>query len=1317
MPSLKYVLEVDDSALERAIRNAERRLHGLEGSTTQAANQSANAMTRLEKAIIGAFSVHTIQSFVSELVKVRGEFQQLDIAFTTMLKSKEKSDKLMAELIQFASQTPFGLKDSAKAAKQLLAYGSSAETVVDELRMLGDVAAGVSANIGDIVYLYGTLRTQGRAYAVDIRQFAGRGIPIYEELSKVLKINTEDVASFVEAGKVGFKEVEQAFRNMTAVGSMFGGLMEKQSASLTGQIEKLGDAWDVMLNKIGQSNEGTIGKSIELLADLVENYEKVVEVISLLIGAYGSYRAALLVTIALEKLAIANRAGVTASFALQYAQLALLQKAQAAYNAILAASPVAAYTAIIGALGLAIYSLTQTVTAAEEAHQALNKVQEESAKTVSSEIRSIENQISVLKSSTASAEQKASAYDRLNGMTKGAVKGYSQEEIAAGKAKTAIDEYIKSVQRAADARLAFAEFNRLGDEIDELERKGIDALSWSQKLGQSLKNTFAPTSQGLSAGEWWDGLFGSDSANKRIVDQVRNAKKTAQEEIKKQFADIWNEAVTGTPDDQPKTRYTRPRTVDVIEAEIKSLKEKQAAESTTQEQYKKFQKEIIALEKELQAITGKASKESKKELSDRKRFLLELAKIEDEVSRKSLTATEEKIQAERDRFAQLRREAQELGLGDGVEVRIDRAEAKATNDITYSENTGILTKQLERQKQMWEDYYTALDGISEEYAKRKYNIDLDYEKKLQDAIAPLMVRKLDGTITGVEEERLKKFVDLQEDFGRLQEQREQERYARAYDAAKTYGQRIEEIERQYQENITALGDSASKEQLNQLKRNRDEQISQETSAAIRLETSWEDTFMNMFRMGQKATRQWLKQARDRIEVAKLEGKITAQEYSRIVNEIEDKTHELNLQNPFKGIGDSLDNYRKKVKQFGKGSDESKLAFKDLADVASESFNIAAQSLSELGQGLQTLGIGSEGLHETLGKVTNLLGGIGELGKSIANGNVGGIVTGTIKTLTSVIDLFNTKDKRLQKQIEGYKVALKALEVQYDSLQRKIDQSVGKSYYDDSEAAIRNLQEQIRNLAAQRDAESKKKKKDKDAIEAYNDAIRNAEFAIEDIQRAISENLLQTNFKQLSDNLANALLSAFEAGENGIQALNKTFDQFIKNALANSLKLKLIEPLIKNMTDDLTEYMLDHNKSLSSYDFTGWREQLNKAGKDFNQALEEAYKGLGLKKEGNTSASSGLAGTIGRSITEDTANKWMGVQLNIYSINKNLLSEAQTQTKIMQSHMGFAQRNLDAALNIERNTAGTWDEMKNAVYELKAINKNTSSQPSLRGYTA
>lgn len=270
----------------------------------RATSKSSDSLTDLLKkgaALAGiTFGADRIWDLGKAIVRVHGEMQQLNIAFSTMLKSQEKADALMSGLKTFASDTPFGLMDSAKGAKQLLAYGTQAENIIGDLKMLGNVASGVSAPLGDIVYLYGTLRSQGRAYAVDIRQFAGRGIPIYAELAKVLKVNVDQVNELVSAGKVGFPEVEQAFKNMTSGGGMFEGLMEKQTASVTGQIEKLKDNIQFMFDAIGTSSEGAIYGAIDGASTLVENYQAVGEALTALIATYGTYKAILIADTAIQ---------------------------------------------------------------------------------------------------------------------------------------------------------------------------------------------------------------------------------------------------------------------------------------------------------------------------------------------------------------------------------------------------------------------------------------------------------------------------------------------------------------------------------------------------------------------------------------------------------------------------------------------------------------------------------------------------------------------------------------------------------------------------------------------------------------------------------------------------------------------------------------------------------------------------------------------------------------------------------------------------------------------------------------------------------
>lgn len=234
-----------------------------------------------------------MMSLVQSIVQVRGQFQQLELAFNTMLRSTEKSQVLMSKLVDTAAVTPFDLTSIAQGAKQMLAFGSNVESVVDEIVMLGNVASGVSAPLGDLIYLYGTLRSQGRAYTVDIRQFAGRGIPIYEELGKVLNADRQELNKLVTEGKVGFPEVEKAFKNMTSEGGIYFNLMQEQSKSLTGMISNLGDAWDSALNKLGKENQELFAGAIQGAIGLVENMDEIIRIIEAVTIAYGSYKAAI----------------------------------------------------------------------------------------------------------------------------------------------------------------------------------------------------------------------------------------------------------------------------------------------------------------------------------------------------------------------------------------------------------------------------------------------------------------------------------------------------------------------------------------------------------------------------------------------------------------------------------------------------------------------------------------------------------------------------------------------------------------------------------------------------------------------------------------------------------------------------------------------------------------------------------------------------------------------------------------------------------------------------------------------------------------
>lgn len=286
-------------------------------------------------------------NLLTSIVQVRGQFQQLEIAFETMLGSKSKAHELMQQMEETAAKTPFDLDGVANGAKQLLAYGESADKVNDTLVRLGNIAYGLSLPLNDIVYLYGTTMVQGRLYAADVRQFTGRGIPLVKELAKMYGVTADEINNMVSAGKIGFPDVQKVLNKLTDEGGQFYNLMEKQSKSLTGMISNLGDTWDQVQDHLGEQNQDLFAGAINAAGYFLEHLEDILKMVKAVAIAYGSYRAALVLntiatkgftgvalinnTVEQSKIALLKvRATLTGEVAAQTAAMTAAEKAHVA---------------------------------------------------------------------------------------------------------------------------------------------------------------------------------------------------------------------------------------------------------------------------------------------------------------------------------------------------------------------------------------------------------------------------------------------------------------------------------------------------------------------------------------------------------------------------------------------------------------------------------------------------------------------------------------------------------------------------------------------------------------------------------------------------------------------------------------------------------------------------------------------------------------------------------------------------------------------------------------------------------------------------
>ena len=355
----KATLDIDDFNVSAA--TMERHIKDFSNTAAQEAAAVEDSFQQMAEKAGQYISYYLIgqgmNNLVSSIVSVRGQFQQLELAFGTMLGSTAKATDLMQQMVDTAAKTPFDLMGVAEGAKQLLAYGVSADKVNDTLVRLGNIASGLSIPLNDIVYLYGTTMVQGRLYAQDVRQFTGRGIPLVKELAEKYHTTADNINAMVSAGKIGFPDVEEVLNKMTNAGGQFYQLMEKQSSSLTGQIANLQDAWDSALNSLGEKSERALSAGIQSATYLVEHMDDVVRILKSVAIAYGSVKAATVLASVATKgytgIAVLDNATRTAKLALMKTEAVLSGEVVSQKKAMEAAE-------------MANYAALQTTLTAEE---------------------------------------------------------------------------------------------------------------------------------------------------------------------------------------------------------------------------------------------------------------------------------------------------------------------------------------------------------------------------------------------------------------------------------------------------------------------------------------------------------------------------------------------------------------------------------------------------------------------------------------------------------------------------------------------------------------------------------------------------------------------------------------------------------------------------------------------------------------------------------------------------------------------------------------------------------------------------------------
>lgn len=1209
--SVHYNITANNDDFKRKFAEVRSEIRNSEVTAQNASSNIQSSIKKMAAGIGGLFAVQMGQQVVNDIQRIRGEFQQLEIAFTTMLGSKNKADDLMRQAVTTAAKTPFDLNQVASGYKQLLAYGIGVEKLNDTLVTLGDVASGVGAPLNDIVYLYGTLNASGRVALMDIRQFAGRGIPIYEELAKVLGIAKDRVNDFAGAGKISFEHVEQAFKNMTSEGGRFDSLMEKQSASIVGLKANLGDAVDTARNDLGKKLQPLFESTLKAQIHIAENYEDIGKTILGLAIAYGSYKAVLITVSAVEKLnmqivrqavlerklAAIGMKNLSKEAALYMARTKTLSiakqglgKTMKSLLTALKPNPYVLLGTAVAGLTFTVYKLATAETAAEVAAKSLTKAHEERTRKIDEERSKTEDLISKLKDETLTRRERQTILADLQKMYPSL---FGNLDIEKAKYLN-LAESIRQVNELLDVKTRI----QLRDEIQTAEnlRKRLTDGTVSLK-DRSEANSI------LGIG-WGESVF---------IDGIRLAKALEKhiEGLKDQENDILLASYNAVSNEEKRNRLIVER--NKLQDEYNSISKIDTTfggEFAKNSQMEQIEKRILLINDQIKQYGNNVETVVTKNKSyweeEKKKADEALAALTSENTQKEWSDARAKVLAAQ----------KELSRYDVSSEKVEKKDAFLFSELTDENINKIIqrvkdfnTKRQEENKKAITDQQRA-----EEEARIQYFIDWGNFEQKKNALIDKYVIEAKKVGTKAEKDNL--FKSLMEELNNL-----------------------------------AIGDFKNSINFADIFSNIDEK----SVGAIQI-------------LRDKLAK-YIEQAANSMTPEQL--KPLSDALIGMDNVLKEKKPSLGLS---ESIATAKNAYKdlKDAEEAGL-SDENiqkyKIAFKDaMASVASQIQNTLGH-FNDFGNIAVDL-IGNLAGDEAGDIANDILGiavGAGQAGVGVAKLFSGDIIGGAkdlAKGISQVVSgIVNMNDKAKERNIEDLQAEIDKLKDSYDALAKEIN----KAYSQDASKLIEqsNVMLKQRQIALKQQIaeENAKKKTDKNRIKEWEKEYDEISALIEENKEKAVDAIFGQDVKSAISDFTNAYVSAWGAGEDKIKSTKDAVAKMIRGVITEMINADFA-PTVEKLREKINYFLSDG--IIDSYE----QSQLDKIIEAETSRIDNKYRwGDKYMVDGEEQGQA----TYGayEKITQDQADridgKLTGVHMNttqILETNKGIKSTADETYKLI-----------------------------------------------------
>lgn len=1192
---------------ETGIRRLENQIRGISNTTQQETSKIDGYFKNLSTGIGAYFSANMLQGFVQQLIQVRGEFQKTEIAFGTMLKSKEKAKELMEQMVDLAAKTPFGLQEVSEGAKRLLAFQVPANEVVETLRRMGDVAAGLGVPMGQLIHIYGQVKAQGKLMTNDLYQFMNAGIPILDELGKVMGKSSSEIKKMVGEGKIGFTEIQQVIQNLTNEGGLFFNLMEQQSASLPGRIANLGDAFDQMLNKIGKNSEGVLYKGIDSLTYLVEHYDDLVEVLGVAISAYGVYKVALMAQIALERLSAEAKlqmalaqGSVTTAQAYGAAATTTLQRAQASLNATIMANPLGLLIGLLATATYAVYKYSSGVDTATELQDSLNKKINEGKDGVAEKTAKLDSLIERIKSENTTNEEKKGLLSQINQLTDGKLGKIDLEMVKTGQLQSKIKDYIGTLYEQAEAMAYVSELQELYKKKMQNERRQEDVKKNGVSMGEAWDDFWdKDTYKGSKASDWLTNS-NEDWANRRLAnenkaidEQIQFLKKKTQEKadiIAKAEKDLEVTAsnVTNNTSENKKGKGSTKELAEVYSKDsIKDLEQRislwnnalERADSDgnvkvrAKDRYgKEYETKTIIPLKEALEKRNELEKEleEKRSALQKKSFDEELAEIQRQVNLRDKYLQAGYSKESMDNLFQKVKDKTYLGYLNDTRDSLKKL-------LDTGKGNQETAQQLDRVNKAI-DEFTAKKSYIEGIQETIENLSTQFSG--QELIDKL--KKIKNLNANETEQESQEKANLINKTIEQEEQKMKQAYQRFIQEHKSFEERRLEITKQY--------DALRKQALTEAGGDTDSPIYQKVILEIDKAESKDQT--DLFFEEMQKSKEWIKVFEDmnmvatnkleefkRILKQKLTEAKTIEEKIKIGEFIKKIDDTLRSRNPFKvlkdgikALGDESLNALEKAQKLQNGISAAQSALGDMKGIVSD----VRGAFDDLGISTDNaLGDFLDDVEQTIEGLNQMAEGVSSFVQGMASGNPVQMVAGAVKAVAGVIKTVSgwfNDDKKRERNIKRWAEALESVKEQYRALEHQMKKTLGEGVYKEQAGIIANLRKQQEHLQRMANEEAGKKKSDGGKIKEWQNQIKEINRQIDDIMDNMINDIAKTDAKTLADQIGDALVDAFSRGEDAALAYEKTMDEVMKNAIKSALKQKLLAEPMKAIVDDMVAKM-------------------------------------------------------------------------------------------------------------------------------------------------